>query len=288
MNKLKIVVVGNCQARPISNLLEKSCNNLHIIQTVVAHLVSKNESKNILQYFHETDFIVSQYISDDYKVDSLTTNFLRSSFSNKLILIPNLYFKGYTPDLTYLRLKSGTLSGPLGDYHSLIIYESWKSGKSIAEACASYLADEIWEEKYKYTASESLLELRKREKELHIEITDVIASYLRDKRLFYTFNHPSLFLLKKLVEKILILINCNDKNNLNIERIKEPLDQFVVPVNKFSVSQLKINNIALNHQYFQATIEMQRIRYELEEIVTAFFTHYDSKRLVLKDKLRDF
>jgi len=238
---INIVIVGNCQARPIASILPLLNNNINITATAIVHLLTDKYEEQYIPFFDEADFIVTQQIADNYPCEFVRTNLLKSKYSNKIITIINLYYSGYNPDLMYIRDTSqGTLKSPLGEYHNKTIYEAWKAGKSVKDALSLYNDYDYNKNKYTNIARNSLLELKNREKNSDISITDFIEEEQKHQRLFFVFNHPSLSLLIEMVRKILTIMEIRI-SDIHASIINEPLDKIIAPINIYAKSNLKIN-----------------------------------------------
>ena len=276
----KILLVGNCQVRPIACLLER-LNIIEEAQTIIVHLAKNSEYKEHENLLDRADVIVSQKIQDNYPCQTVRSSTIQEKYSHKTIFIPNLFYKGYTPDLRYLRLKQqGTLNGPLGDYHSSIILNCWKDGKSIEDTIRMYRSAKIWNERYRDAAQNSLSEYRRREEQLDIKLTKFIEKNLANQQLFFTFNHPSKALISKLVEKIASQLTLKSTGN-SLAQLTEPLDRFQVPIHPFIQRQLELKFdgptkfIGVGIKKNNST---ERKSYRLKRLVILFFEHYNQNR----------
>jgi len=231
MNKIKVVVIGNCQARPIATLLEQMGVKVEVIKIAIVHLLSNEQKNEYEHFFKDADFIIAQVIADNYPCSFVTTKYLKVHYPGKVINIVNLYFSGYMPELRYIRLNGkGTLRGPLADYHNQTIYDCWKE-KQTQQYTHARLEDSVFNKnKYGLLFEKSLSELSCREGATDIRIVNFIKNNLHIQKLFFTFNHPSLNLLIEYVKEILVFIDI--KYTLQpVSCIKEPLGQFTAPIN---------------------------------------------------------
>jgi len=147
-SKIKVVVVGNCQARPLAKLLESLNPRITVTTTAIVHLLKNEQWDEYRQAFEEADLIVSQLVFDTYPCEFVRTNYLKECYGEKVVSIVNLYFTGYTPDWFYIRIPGkGTLRGPMGDYHNRTIMKSWREGVSVHVA-ASRLRDPEYNQRY--------------------------------------------------------------------------------------------------------------------------------------------
>jgi hypothetical protein len=195
--KIRIAVLGNCQARPLAALLPLANPAIEVIYQGVVHLLRDDDAPQCEAAFREADLILAQRVSDTYPCVFARSSCLLDNFGQKVLFWPNLYFRGYNPELFYIRLDDRTpLRGPLGDYQSKTYFEGWRRGLSAQETLALHLDMDFNHERYAAVPEASLAELRRREQETHVRITPELERLVWTQRLFFTFNHPCLFLLQ--------------------------------------------------------------------------------------------
>ncbi len=213
---MKILVIGNCQSYPLALALTAMHSNIHIESIAVNQCNDSDEESNIKK-IENADSIITQEISQNFRVSHLQTWNVKEIFGGRnLIKIPNLFFKGYHPDLCYISRDSKRVLSPLGDYNHSIIFNSWQRGYTVDE-CKSFISNhkpmpENFHE-FIVKAEDSIEALVTRESSLDIKITDYIKENWRTKRLFHTFNHPTPPLIVALARRIL--------NKLNIRNFKK-------------------------------------------------------------------
>lgn len=285
--KTKVVVIGNCQARPIAKILSLLNKNIEVTSVAIVHLLKSEEASSYLPLFEDADLIITQLIADNYPCDFVRTSALKKAYNEKIIAIVNLYYSGYSPDLMYIRDSSqGTLKSPLGEYHSKTILESYKEGLSVEETITRYNDIEYNKNHYFGIAAQSLEELKSRELLVDIKITDLIEENLSKERLFFIFNHPSMSLLVQMTIRILEEAKIKINNLENLKSYKEPLDKIIVPVNVYAKKLLNIE--FKNIDYFkgvECSVETngggksmitigESKNYTLEEIVKKYYEVY--------------
>lgn len=200
---MKIVVAGNCQARPLAHLLSKLNPQITITATPIVHLLQPEDEAAFRPALDEADIIITQLIADGYPCEFIRTNKLKERYGDKVKTILNLYFTGYNPDLRYLRHPQvGTLRGPLGDYHNHTIMTGWMLGISQAQV-VRWLNDPFFnQQEYAQASRASLAELKSREEHVDVPIVDVIEAGYQQQRFFFTFNHPAALLLAQYAQRI--------------------------------------------------------------------------------------
>ncbi len=240
-NKINVVVIGNCQARPLAQKLTAISGRVKVTAIGIVHLLKNEETDTYAKHFLSADWIFAQRVMDNYPCTFVRSKELKANWGNKVVVWPNIFFRGYNPELTYIRnANRSPLRGPLGDYHNQTILEGWKEGIKPAEALRRHLDIEYNREQYGKIPEASLSELRMRESDCDIEIADYIAKNQSDRRLFFTFNHPVAELLSETAKNLLHWARIpNDRNHSSDDF--EPLGQFCPPVNPWVVHELGLD-----------------------------------------------
>ncbi|WP_158967012.1 WcbI family polysaccharide biosynthesis putative acetyltransferase [Paraglaciecola sp. L3A3] len=229
---MRIVIVGNCQARPLKEIIEALGNDVTVISTPIVHLLKDEDEQSIDADMIEADIIVTQLIADNYPCKFIQTNKLKQKYPNKIVTILNLFYSGYTPDWMYIRVPGkNTLKGPMGDYHNSTIVDSWLAGRTIHETAERLFDKQYNYDRYNKDVILSMNELSSREENVDVKIVDFIQSNLTSKRLFFTFNHPCLFLLVEYAMRILKKIGYPENLDSSNLQMNEPLSQFIPPLN---------------------------------------------------------
>lgn len=195
------VIIGNCQAAAIAQIIREKSVRFEIKKVITAHLY-KEHNENIYRLMDETDYIITQNISD--KFEGINTAVILNRYQEKTVRILNLHFTGFHPDWCYLPLVKGKRCGsPIGEYHNQIVIDSFIKGDSIESAFVNYNDVNSYHNNYSDAAGKSLDELRSREKFSDINMSDVIEdSFLKGECCFHTFNHPSKYLMNIQVNRV--------------------------------------------------------------------------------------
>lgn len=278
MSKLKIVVVGNCQARPLAMAFEKLSDEVEVTAIAIVHLLKSHQFDEYRACFEKADYIVTQLVADNYPCEFVRTSFLKEKYQNKVFSIVNLYFTGYTPDWFYIRIPGiGPLKGPMGDYHNRTIFESWKMGLSLKDA-EKNLLDKEYNAAYKEEKVNSLLEMKKREVSVDVVISDFIEDKMMSERLFFTFNHPSSILIVEYAKRVLFHLGASFDFSIVDFSGKEPLSKFCPFIN---VAADFLNDFDTNSNGVEVFIEKKSIvtgescSYAPAELVSCFYKIYD-------------
>lgn len=283
MKKINVVIVGNCQARPIAKLVQDLNPAIEVTAIAIVHLLKTEQFNEYKLFFEQADLIISQLVADSYPCQFVQTNYLKERYGSKVISIVNLYFSGYTPDWFYIRIPGhGPLRGPMGDYHNKTIFEAWQSGQNV-QIAAERLDDKIYNKKYIKEIDLSLSNLKKREQKVDVFISDYIEKNYKKKRLFYTFNHPTMSLLRTYCKRILTKAGLQTKRSwLIFIKNREMLNQFVPRVNpamgllndskqlkhigvKFSISTDTLVSIGRAKEY--SSLEIAESYYQIYELL---------------------
>lgn len=274
---LKLVVLGNCQARPIAYTLSQLCSSVEVIHTPIIHLLGPEDEFEFFSALGNADYVVTQLIGDNYRVQFATTAHLERMYGSKIIKIVNLFFEGQTPGWVYLRDDSGEeLLGPMGPYHNKHLMRAYLNGLTWKEA-ANHLQARDFDS---LEAKSSLEELISREKGATVPISDFILQNFRKERLFHTFNHPTSRLIEEYAKRILIHLNLSIDGNLSLGDF-EPLGKIAPSLpegflsghsskyakNKALKTSIKVDGSVSNSG---------SIEYTNEEMTKAFWKVYDA------------
>jgi hypothetical protein len=281
MTKKKVVVVGNCQAMPIATLLEKMSDEIEVTKVAIVHLLKSEQEDEYKHFFEEADHLIVQAVSSNYPCEFVRTDSLKNKYGSKVTIILNLFYSGYTPDWFYIRQPGRpTLRGPMGDYHNKTIFDAWRSG--VDQSNAIKLVEDINynSNRYLHELDKSLLQLKRREAAVDVHIFEYIKKNLMGKRLFFTFNHPTLDLLIEYTTRILSTINI-PKINFEFE-MGEPLNQYIPDINvglpfEFNRTGCYHGNKVLEIDGWNVEAKSKEV-YELGSIVDLYYQIYDTNK----------
>ena len=283
---IAVVVVGNCQARPVAQFLTSASSEITVTATGVVHLL-KNEEKDYYEdHFRKADLIFAQRVADNYPCSFVRTDVLRDKWGAKVIVWPNIFYRGYNPELIYVRLANRLpLRGPLGDYHIQTFLYGWKKGLTVKDTLKLHYDIEYNRKVYSEVPKISLAELKKREADCDIKISNHIEERLRHNRLFFTFNHPKNELLLHTVNTLLEYANIRHDESKN-EDVCELLGQFELPVNPWIAGKYDFEHIEAKawkgvevkniDQHVVTT--GKKCEFQDEKITEVFFKIYDANR----------
>jgi hypothetical protein len=280
-SKIKVVVVANCQGRPLAKTIKSLNPAIEVTAVAIVHLLRSEQYVEYRKAFEEADLIISQLVFDTYPCDFVQTNFLKSKYGDKVISIVNLYFTGYTPDWFYIRIPgAGPLRGPMGDYHNRVILESWQQGQD--ESIAVERLESIeYNKKFLPEIENSLQQLKEREKLVDVPITDFIEENFRKSRLFFTFNHPAMFLLTEYARRVLIKAGIAVKGDPASCNHRELLNKFIPLINP-AVGLPSGSEIDDKHAGVKFSVDKDNFvsigskkLYKTHEIVTGFYQIYN-------------
>lgn len=123
----------------------------------------------------------------------------------KLVLFPSISFPAFQPDQCYVRIK-GTfieVSGPLGPYHSSIVYYAWRAGMSTQQT-ADLFCDEVYQQLrfYEYwdSSTQALLEEGER---CGMSLDGLLKQWRARGCFMHSPNHPKLFVVADIARQVM-------------------------------------------------------------------------------------
>lgn len=265
---MKALVIGNCQARPLTQLIAQSAY-AEMLEPIVLHLAKDADHDAHVARMGEADVIFAQQTADNFARPWLRSKNVRADHP-AVFVWPNIFWSGQQPFLRYMtHMTGGRMLGPLEALHDLRIYHDWlvKEG-AIADQSTAF--DSVYVDRVR---ERSLAELQRREASCDVTITDVLGAHVDDRRLFFTFNHPTAFVLAEVAKRLLKVAGYYEAQV--DEPANEPLGRYVVP----SLWPEKPDNLQGDGYALEAGGQVTRkpgapVRYDEDSLVTAFHEVY--------------
>ena len=272
---MRIQVIANCQARPITGLMTRLRPDCKTLEPIILHVAKPEEREAHLAQIATADVIFAQLTQDEFRPAHLSTPALREQFGKKIVVWPNIFFMGQQPYLRYFtHNKLGRMMGPLEALHDLRLYQSWKStGRVDPSALEKSDPDFV-----AFARNTSLKELQRKEAKCDVVISDFFMSQVEKEPLFYTFNHPKLTVLGEMARRILAHIGETTTPFLDKEGSLEPLSRYQVP-SSWTLDGAEYQG---DQFFIDADLGAQRLpgkpqRYSLEALCGAYQQVYDAQ-----------
>ena len=263
--------------------------DIEVIGVGVVHLLRNEARGDFGDLFKVADFIFAQLVSDTYPCHFVRTNLLKEQWGQKVIVWPNLFFRGYNPELAYLRRADRLpLRGPLGDYHNLTFVDCWKQGLGLDDALQRHHDEAFNQQRFHSVLNDSLAELKKREQACDVTVASDIEHKFGQGRLFFTFNHPTRELLALVAGRLLARANIARFQH-DPDSLSEPLGQIAPPVNPWVAGLIGLKGAPIWKGLhvsgdIASDVATGRPReYSGPEIVDLFFRIYSANREVVAD-----
>ncbi len=261
---MRAIVLANCQARPVSELLQDMMPAMRMHEPIILHLANSAGVENDLEVLDRVDFIFAQLTSEKFKPDHLATKSLRAAFRGKVIAWPNIFYAGQQPFLRYFtHPEGGRMLGPFEAMHDLRLYRSWlHTGKVESEAVLH--ADPVLVAE---TARVSLDTLRGRDALADVAVADLIDQDPNAVPTFFTFNHPRQALLAQVAKRLL------EKAGLGCDW--PPTSPRAEPLGRYRVPGIDTTEQMQGDQW-PPDGTRQACNYGLHELAEAFQVVYDA------------
>lgn len=245
--RLKIIVVGNCQAYPLLLGMQQNLTQADIHFCPSVHLATADEVANLHRELVDTDVLVMHRVQPGYRNNiGLDSPFLRSLLpeDSRSFVLPNLHYEGYFPWTTYAQDPDGRLTAlesesPLGPYHDFLAMAAAQEGLEYADLmeyrCTPQIADLLLN-----AHGQSLNELSSRESDCDVEISDWIAANFRDIPLAHTINHPTQAILDQLLRRLLSKLNSPHRLGPELFDSTEYLGDLSIPIHPWVRQALRL------------------------------------------------
>lgn len=222
---MQIQVIANCQARPISMLVPRVAPDMQTLEPIIVHLSKASDEAAHLAQMEQADVIFAQLTQDNFQPAHLATKNLKERFGDKVVVWPNIFYMGQQPYLRYFtHPQHGRLMGPLEALHDIRLYKSWAQTGRVDPSVLDYSNPDF----IAAARAASLSELQAKEALCDVKISDFLTAHEDSARLFYTFNHPSQFVLSEMIRRLLEQLGKTATGTVPPDT-PEPLDRFQVP-----------------------------------------------------------
>jgi len=210
---MKIAIIANCQAGPLSQALILSSPDIEKISFIQVHLINSPIMKGIVANFknfikNEADIILTFPLSDRFS--EFSTNILKKELNN-VYTITNIHFTGIFPDVTYLGTMGNRIKSPIGDYHSRIILDSFLKNLSVKECINRFNYNE-----YKNLGFFDVWDIsvsRLKNKEVDFNFATKFLDMIKSNLSLFTINHPTNVVF---IEYAKFLCDCLYLDKINI------------------------------------------------------------------------
>jgi len=249
----------------------------------VYRMQAKDEAR-YQETYRQADIIVTR-LMDGRVPEYVRTDYIKSEFPSKTVVIPNLYFNGLDPDAIRVYKKDGSVvKGLLGDYHLNMIHYAYVNRWSIEQAIKLWKSGDMlkW---YSNSVEKSISMLCDKEDRCDIKVVDYIKNDFQKLRLFHVYNHPTNYLMSVLLHGLVAYVGlCGTRTPL--------LDQNFMRRQELSFVQMPIHPALQNHydinfevSGFEFTTAFDqdgmmtaggspRKRYTIDDVAAAFYETY--------------
>ncbi|GFD91214.1 hypothetical protein KUL152_34400 [Tenacibaculum sp. KUL152] len=211
--KKKYSVYGNCQANPLGNILQTNAefaDNWEFVPFPKPSFeLRQGDWNDIENLLGELDLFITQNVGESHGffASSNLANHLKSG--GTVVRIPNAYFSGYMPEVVYFRAGEPHVT-KFCDYHdaNFLAFFMEDPVNAVQKAVdAATDKSQYTEEFVLANAKTSIDELKRREEECDVIVSDYIEKNWRNDILFYSINHPKTVVLSHIASQILKLLN---------------------------------------------------------------------------------
>jgi len=200
-DKKTIAIVGNCQAQLLEGVFIAGKPEFNVERLPPVFKMTEADRQNVLKIFEAASYIFLQRVDTNYFLEWVRSSWVKENFKDKVFVWPNLYFDGYFPDVQYIYTSPyGKLQGPLDDYHLRSVFEAYKAGHSMEQASLGITNRDSAQDRFAFNTS--LTNLIEREKDVDVKISDFLAKEVKERRAFYTPNHPYNFVVIEMAQRL--------------------------------------------------------------------------------------
>lgn len=277
--KKKYSVYGNCQANPLGNILQTNAEFAESWEFVPfpkpSFELRQGDWEDIEKLLGELDLFITQNVGESHGIfaSSNLANHLKAG--GKVVRIPNAYFSGYMPEVVYFRAGEPHVT-KFCDYHdaNFLAFFMEDPVNAVQKAVdAATDKSQYTQEFVLANAMASINELKRREEECDVTVSDYIEQNWRNDILFYSINHPRTAVLSHMATQILKLLN---HSTIDVHDDYEYLDSTRPPIYQ------SVKSVLQKTIEWQITVISQEI-----QLVDYFNGHAKVLRTLQPSFLRD-
>lgn len=199
-SKLSMVVLGNCQAAGIGELLQAMTGGVvaqsHETTPNFLDQVRRGEF-DLERTLASADLVFVQMVGEVTRL--VTERYPRHAA--KLRQLPPLSYSGFHPDCVYVaQSDGGYVRGPMGEYQSSLCFWAWRNGLSVEQAIDLF-RDEVFDSlgfhDYHTAARKVLVANGTR---CGLSLAPLIDQWMTKGCFMHTVNHPKLFALADVLD----------------------------------------------------------------------------------------
>jgi len=248
---LRLVVVGNCQAHPLLLGLQQALPQVRLHACPSVHLASHDDVTRLHRRLSSTDLLVMHRVQPGYRdgigLDSDTLRALLPASACSVVL-PSLHYEGHHPWIGYAqdpddRLAALEPESPLGPYHDFLAMVAARDGLPLETlldpACPPGRLDHL-----RHQHEQSLNELKNRESDCDLRLSDWLASQHRHRPLAHTINHPTQAALDQLLRRLLQHLGLPHQLGETIFDTTEYLGALSIPIHPWVRQALQLDSWA--------------------------------------------
>ena len=194
----KSLVFGNCQSQTIGKLLQAMTGDVEtkVFETTPAMLRRMQSGEfDIGELLHQADLVFVQAVGE---VTELVQRH-HPHEAHKLRQLPRLSYSGFHPDIVYIRHRDRHLAGPMGEYHSSIVFWAWRAGLG-REQAVQLFRPEVYEHlgfaAHHQAGYQALIEMGRM---TQLSMAPLIDGWNRRGCWMHTVNHPTAWALADVV-----------------------------------------------------------------------------------------
>lgn len=286
---MKIVFIGNCQAQALTQLAHYLELGAELVIVPPVFDLGAFNTPEIKEKIYSADVVFSQRVNEDYPAEFIRPSVLRRELGDKVVIWPNIYFDGYFPGVRYVYAQNGSkVTGPLSDYHFLQIQQSYKDGVSPQAAWEAFISPQPSDILPTDPISDSIANLRHREQDVDVTMSDYIEANATRTKLFYSMNHPSdevlIEALRRMVEKSGADLHVPEYDPARLVGYPYSLNEIDLPIlpfvqKQYEIPSSQIETIVGKELVFNGTIHgagSEPKSYTGVEIIESFYKVYES------------
>lgn len=265
---MKLALIGNCQVVSPKALIDASALDIEVYAYEVWRM-KQADFEQLGNTLGQFDAVISQPLMSDHFA-GLAKDRLQESCQNlkiPLLFIHNLHFDAIVPDCTYVGKMSSRIRGPISDYHSRIVLNSFLNGDTEAVCLEKLNTGYGMDIGAKWATS--VTEFTNREEAVDVPYLEEITAMIKAQDCLHYFNHPKPAMHHAYTEKMLSIL-------LNEPITLAPVDDLLAVYGSWPVHSWVASKLGLDYQTNFFLKERFQGKMEFTEFISISFETYSN------------
>ena len=196
----RITLIGNCQMQGIGECIQAMLGDADVVWHLLSDsFLARFEAGELDARLARSDRI---FLHQHHRLSPLFEA-RQSTLGDRIRKVPQIVFPTFHPDMDYVFGPHGTIKGPMGEYHSALVFHAWRSGLDALQARALFREHVFRAAGYFDYQAPSTAWLAAEGHNCGLPLQSLMSRWSRCGVWMLSSNHPKLFVLADVAQALL-------------------------------------------------------------------------------------